>query len=668
MGLFDWQLLPLWASKYKKRKMNKKTIITALLALVALTSLAQVKSGLDLCLRDEGTGDWLIGLYDDYAVYDCEFWDYAKADTVRGEFTLRRGKEAMKVRLRERSIRIGKKDYAVSKLTQQRLPDYPTKDESDFADNGYTGGKAVLRGRIVNVPKGHEDRVTVSVANPLKSLFDDQRPIVCDSTGRFEMSIELTNTGVVSVLWANLILTPGETYFISMDGKTGQTFVMGRDARLQNELLAHDTPYYKVKSSDYEQKSDAELLGAVEKDLHRAEDAWAKTEKASPMLSKRYRQLSRWQWKMSAAHSLVQRRYDSPDVRKSNDGQLWQWLRDSVFSDIARPYTLVQDNLAYALDNYTSELLKPRNSGGYSFDLIEETINIAEERNQADKDSLAILRQSMNDYRSKVNSGTADSLLSDHPFHSLIRRMFANGTPLMQIIRSTEPNERVLLKNIRRVRDLDLSEELKQLSQAVAIYSQLEQMHGPLSDALRKLLDETEMPPYYRERILTRSDYFADLAAKMERGNGCLMPNEPLAGLTDGKEILDKILEPYRGRIVYLDIWGTWCVPCKANLKQFTKPLHQKLQDLPVTYLYLCNNSSDKAWASVIAEYELAGEHSVHYNLPPSQQAAVEKYLGVRHYPTYILFDKDGNMLPGEFKPYDMDALRNKIEELTNTK
>ena len=238
----------------------------------------------------------------------------------------------------------------------------------------------------------------------------------------------------------------------------------------------------------------------------------------------------------------------------------------------------------------------------------------------------------------------------------------------MQIIKSTEPNERVLLKNIPRVRDLDLSEELKQLSQAVAIYSQLEQMHGPLSDALRKVLDETVMPPYYRDRILMRSKYFADLAAKMKRGNGCLMPNEPLADLKDGKEIMDWILEPYRGRIVYLDIWGTWCVPCKANLKQFTKPLYQKLRDLPVTYLYLCNNSSDKAWASIIAEYELAGEHSVHYNLPLSQQAAVEKYLGVRHYPTYILFDQNGKMLPGEFKPYDMDALRNKIEELTNTK
>ena len=44
--------------------MNKKTIITALLALVAMTGQAQVRSGLDLCLRDETTGEWLIGLFE----------------------------------------------------------------------------------------------------------------------------------------------------------------------------------------------------------------------------------------------------------------------------------------------------------------------------------------------------------------------------------------------------------------------------------------------------------------------------------------------------------------------------------------------------------------------------------------------------------------------------
>ena len=55
--------------------MNKKTIIIILFALVAMAGQAQVKTGLDLCLRDEATGEWLIGLFDDYAIYDCEYWN-----------------------------------------------------------------------------------------------------------------------------------------------------------------------------------------------------------------------------------------------------------------------------------------------------------------------------------------------------------------------------------------------------------------------------------------------------------------------------------------------------------------------------------------------------------------------------------------------------------------
>ncbi len=217
--------------------MNKKTIITILFALVAVAGQAQVKSSLDLCLRDEVTGEWLIGLFDDYAVYNCEIWEYAKADTLKGEYMLRRGKDALKLKLKEGSMRIGQKNYTVSKLTERTLPDYPTKDESDFIDNGNVGGKVTLRGRIVNVPKGHEDRVSISIPDPLQTIFDNKLPIECDSLGRFELDIELANTGVVRMLWAKLILTPGETYFISMDGQTGQTFVMGRDSRLSNELL-----------------------------------------------------------------------------------------------------------------------------------------------------------------------------------------------------------------------------------------------------------------------------------------------------------------------------------------------------------------------------------------------------------------------------------------------
>ena len=136
-----------------RRRMNKKTLIAALLALVALTGQGQVKSGLDLCLRDEATGEWLIGLFDEFAVYDCEYWDYAKADTLKGDFVLAKGSERLHLKLKDGILKINKKKHRVTKLTGQTLPDYPVKDESNFANNGYRGGKATLRGMVINVPE-----------------------------------------------------------------------------------------------------------------------------------------------------------------------------------------------------------------------------------------------------------------------------------------------------------------------------------------------------------------------------------------------------------------------------------------------------------------------------------------------------------------------------------
>ena len=80
--------------------MNKQAIITALLAFFAMVGQAQMKSGLDLCLRDEATGEWLIGLFDEYTIYDCEYWDYA--DIQKDKLVLRYGERRMDVQMKRK--------------------------------------------------------------------------------------------------------------------------------------------------------------------------------------------------------------------------------------------------------------------------------------------------------------------------------------------------------------------------------------------------------------------------------------------------------------------------------------------------------------------------------------------------------------------------------------
>ena len=84
--------------------MKKKILLTLLLALVVVAAQAQQRSGLNLCLRDETTGEWLIGLFDEYAIYDCDYWSYAEVG--KGRLVLTHDKQHKEIRLKKGSVAI----------------------------------------------------------------------------------------------------------------------------------------------------------------------------------------------------------------------------------------------------------------------------------------------------------------------------------------------------------------------------------------------------------------------------------------------------------------------------------------------------------------------------------------------------------------------------------
>ena len=142
-----------------------------------------------------------------------------------------------------------------------------------------------------------------------------------------------------------------------------------------------------------------------------------------------------------------------------------------------------------------------------------------------------------------------------------------------------------------------------------------------------------------------------------------LRPSSDVEGMSDGEKILRKLIEPYQGKLIYVDIWGTWCAPCRENLKESWR-VREALKDYDIVYLFLANNSSDEAWKSVISEYKLTGPNCVHYNLPEDQQSAIERYIGVNGYPTYKLIDKQGVIREINTDPHDIEGLLRLIEKL----
>ena len=138
-----------------------------------------------------------------------------------------------------------------------------------------------------------------------------------------------------------------------------------------------------------------------------------------------------------------------------------------------------------------------------------------------------------------------------------------------------------------------------------------------------------------------------------------LKSSDNLADLTEGEALLKKILEPYKGKFVlHFDIWGTWCGPCKGSPSPTLREEYARLKDYDIEFLYLANRSPQDSWENVIKEYNVSGPNVAHYNLPDEQQAAIERHLDVHAWPTYKLFNRNGNL-------FDLDVDARNLDELT---
>ena len=530
---------------------------------------------------------------------------------------------------------------------------------------------AILRGRVVNFGYLAKDGLEIDYTNPLQIMSHNSIPLLTDSLGRFEVEIPLMNTTPVHLWDITMLLTPGETYDLELSFaaiEIDKMEIKGRNEQLINEIIKHPPVEFKWDFDAVEEMSDVAVIEYAEKKLQSLTAINDSIMKANPGLSQQWYDYAQLVNINKIANRLVQRRFTDPMVRQSSDGKLWQWLHDRFLSNLPRPMSLGQD-LGYFMLNYVKEILAPRGRKGLNLRGINTAINIALEqqadgtlkRDNAFAQKLKNIQSMLDEFKTLVESGAPDSVLAAHPFAINVNETFAD--PYLNGLFKGPVSERETIEDISRLGTLDLPDDLRDYARAVLLYNEIETFHAPLRPDLQKLVPSVENE-FFRKTINERNIFYRAIALRNIKG---LMPNEPLANLTDGKEIFEKIIAPYRGRILYVDFWGTWCGPCKIDLKTCTQPLHNALADLPVTYLYLCNGSTVEAWRSTIVEYNLSAEHSIHYNLPAAQQKAVEDYLQVRHFPTYIIFDRDGKRVTtpdNEPAPVNPNLVRKVMEGL----
>lgn len=648
----------------------RRHMITLLFILVALVGKAQVKSGLNLCLKDEATNDWLIGLFDEYAVYHCEFWDYA--EVAKDHIVLTKDGKRKNVKLRKNATIIDGEKFKTSLLTTQFLPDYPTKDTRiDFIDNGYNAKDSVtIVGWLKNMPEEARDMGMFNVGvRDVITNSDEDTYAPMDSLGRFTLKMPLLNTSQVFIDWSrtnvSTVLEPGKTYFFFHDFKTGQKLWMGNDVRLQNELLAY--PYLKtdiyIPREEWGKMDVWEFKSKTDSAYTMAMAKLEETIRLHPNLSQRYINYLKGYYQTTQGMSMMQARFAMPNWELPQE--YFDYVNKECWQKAVKPYTLYRDFFSLMV---------------YYFDYIMEHDKWAEDWNIYDyidviasnDEELSILTKWKNliiDANAKVKAAP-----TEEEEDKVIEKANADNADLIKQVneilqgrngeRAVIGIEMVLrIKQAANVLDsLGADQIIKDIWLSYIADRVIDDTHTSMSPMAIDTLKAMVKNPFCIERIEKDNAHYLTIENR-EFDKLVIKSSDNLKDISEGEALLKKIIEPYKGKFVLLDIWGTWCGPCKEALSHSTEE-YARLKDYDIQYLYLANESPQMVWETVIREYNVSGPNVAHYNLPLKQQTAIEQYLNVHAWPTYKLFDRNGNLLDLEVNPHDLETLAGYLEDM----
>jgi peroxiredoxin len=139
--------------------------------------------------------------------------------------------------------------------------------------------------------------------------------------------------------------------------------------------------------------------------------------------------------------------------------------------------------------------------------------------------------------------------------------------------------------------------------------------------------------------------------------------NKPAPNFTvkDGQG-RDVSLSDYKGKVVLLNFWATWCTGCKQEIPWFMDfQTKYKADGLVVLGVSL----DDDGW-KVLKPY--LEEHPMNYQVVLGNDAVANLYGGVDAMPTTLLIDRKGNIVSMHSGVVERDPFEKDLQALLNAK
>ena len=123
------------------------------------------------------------------------------------------------------------------------------------------------------------------------------------------------------------------------------------------------------------------------------------------------------------------------------------------------------------------------------------------------------------------------------------------------------------------------------------------------------------------------------------------------------ENILQTILNKYKGKAVLIDMWETWCGPCRAGHKAMA-PMKEQMKGQNVQFVYIASPSSPPTtWQKMITDID--GDH---YYLTEEQNHYILNHFESSGIPTYAIYDTKGHQTYKSIGFPGNDVIRKELE------
>jgi thiol-disulfide isomerase/thioredoxin len=144
------------------------------------------------------------------------------------------------------------------------------------------------------------------------------------------------------------------------------------------------------------------------------------------------------------------------------------------------------------------------------------------------------------------------------------------------------------------------------------------------------------------------SDYFTRKAESelVASADGVVYKNE-------ADRFFDSLIKKYRGKVVYVDFWATWCSPCREGIARI-KPLKEEMKKEDVVFVYITNSTSvEKDYKTMVPD--IKGEH---FKVSDDEWNLLKSKFNIIGIPHYALVNRNGRIVNSNMAHLENEPLK----------